>query len=235
MHSRESFMVDSYVDQADGLRRMVRLSHTRTIAVVGGTQGAGATTCAANLAAALAKQGVRAAVSGITRRVSDKGVDFVLLDAGSTLEASSAIAQIAHDVIVVVSPRSLSITGGYALVKSLSRSHDRCRFWVLVNRASGELTATRVHANIARVARQHLDVAIEHLGAIPEDPDVAASARRSLTVVDAAPMAAASRSFCEAGAAMLRSCVPQIDSSRLHNFMQPVIFGSRVMAAGAGV
>jgi flagellar biosynthesis protein FlhG len=88
---------------------------------------------------------------------------------------------------------------------------------------------------MSRVARQHLDVSVEYMGAIPRDAALAASARRSLSVVDAAPTAAASRVFCERSAALLRLSAPQNDSSRLDNFMQRAIYGSHLAAAGAGV
>jgi len=46
-------------DQDEGLRRILSFSRARTIAVVAGTRGAGATSCIINLGAALAKQGGR--------------------------------------------------------------------------------------------------------------------------------------------------------------------------------
>jgi flagellar biosynthesis protein FlhG len=104
-----------------------------------------------------------------------------------------------------------------------------------VNGVPDEGSARRVHANIARVARQHLDVAIEYMGAIPRDPALTGSSRAFFNVVDAAPTAAASAAFRASSAAMLRWPVLQNDVSRLDNFMQRAIHGSRVAAVGAGV
>jgi flagellar biosynthesis protein FlhG len=55
-------MVNPREDQAEGLRRMLSFSRARTIAVVAGTRGAGATSCVVNLASALARQGSRVLV-----------------------------------------------------------------------------------------------------------------------------------------------------------------------------
>lgn len=52
-------MVNPREDQAEGLRRMLSFSRARTIAVVAGTRGAGATSCVINLASALSRQGSR--------------------------------------------------------------------------------------------------------------------------------------------------------------------------------
>ena len=46
-------------DQAEGLRRILSFSRARTVAVVGGTRGAGATNCIVNLARALSQQDKR--------------------------------------------------------------------------------------------------------------------------------------------------------------------------------
>src|SRR3954462_6858755 len=52
-------MFNARGDQAEGLRRILAFSRARTIAVVAGTRGAGATTCIVNLARALSRQGQR--------------------------------------------------------------------------------------------------------------------------------------------------------------------------------
>jgi MinD-like ATPase involved in chromosome partitioning or flagellar assembly len=229
-------MAEREFDQAAGLRRMFWTTRAHIVAVVGGSPGAGATTCAVNLAAALRRQGRRVLLIDSTGAPNvDTTADIVLVDAKADAQGGLACTQGAHDVIVVVSPGACSITGGYAAIKRMNQTHGRRRFQLLVNRANDDFTARRVQMNMARVARQHLDVSVEYMGAIPRDSALTASARRSLSVVDAAPTAAASRAFCERSAAMLGWAVSQIDSNRLDNFMQRAIYGSRVAAVGAGV
>jgi flagellar biosynthesis protein FlhG len=291
-------MADIRSDQAEGLRRLLKFSRARTVAVVAGGRGAGATSCVLNLASALARQGSRvlAVDENSERTVSqllglrprcdlrdaidgskslaeallhapggfsvlsaaeavralpridprsemrairyfvelDRAADIMLLDVRNDAEELSPFAAAAQEVIVVVGPVSSSITGGYAALKRMSRTHGRRRFRLLVNRAPDELTARRVHTNMAAVARAHLSATLEFMGAVPNDPTIAKSARQFVSAVNAAPLAAASRHFCEHAAAMLRWSAPQNDSSRLDNFMQRAIYGSR-LAVGAGV
>ena len=52
-------MVNDAGDQAEGLRQILAFSRARTIAVVAGARGAGATSCVVNLAWALAAEGKR--------------------------------------------------------------------------------------------------------------------------------------------------------------------------------
>jgi flagellar biosynthesis protein FlhG len=291
-------MVNERGDQAEGLRRMLSFSRARTIAVVAGTRGAGATSCVLNLAAALGRQGRRvlavdenydnnicqslglhprfdlrhviegecAAADALTHGPAgiavlsaanavrtlqrldpqsearavrcfgelDDAADIVLLDARNDATEPSPFAAAAHEVIVVVSPGSSSITGGYSAIKRMCKTHARMRFRLLVNHAQDDVTARLIQANMTQVAKKHLDVALEYMGAIPLDPAVPVAARRFSTVVDAAPTAAASRRYCEYADAMLRWSAPQDDVSRLDTFMQRAIYGSRLQAAGLG-
>jgi flagellar biosynthesis protein FlhG len=165
----------------------------------------------------------------------DNAADLVVVDARNDAEESSPFAAAAQEVIVVITPTSSSITGGYAVVKRLSHMHGLKRFRLLVNHVEDDVTAQRVQENMAEVARKHIGVTLEYMGAIPRDAAVTRSARQFLTAVDAAPAAAASKCFCEHSAAMLRWSAPQNDSSRLDNFMQRAIYGSRLAAVGAGV
>ena len=278
---------------------MLKFSRARTIAVLAGTRGAGATSCVVNLGAALAAQGRRvlivdenfsnlnvARVFGLRPRFDLKHViggdcrledalvkgpcgltllaasrsahalgrldsaaerravacfgelddtaDIVLLDARNDAHEPSAFANAAQEVIVVVSAGPSSITGGYAAMKRMSRVAGRERFRVLVNRALDEETPQLVHKNMAQAAGKHLEVAVDFMGAIPNDPAVSEAALRFVPAVDATPYADASRRFVEQAGAMLRWSAPHDDASRLDNFMQRAIYGSRLVSAGAG-
>ena len=292
-------MVDFSADQAEGLRRMLSFSRARTVAVVAGTRGAGATSCVVNLGAALARQGRRVLVvdenfsngnashvlglrprfdltnviagdcrledalqqggrglavlaasraanalsrldsASQRRAVScfadlDDAADVVLLDARNDAHEPSAFANAAQEVIVVVSPGPSSITGGYAAIKRMSRVAGRKRFRILVNRAPDADTSRVVYENMAQAAGRHLDVTLDFMGAIPADPAIAEAARRFAPAVHAAPHSDASRLFEIQAGAMLRWPAVEDDVSRLDTFMQRAIYGSRLMAAGAG-
>jgi flagellar biosynthesis protein FlhG len=289
-------LVNFMVDQAEGLRRILAACRTRTVAVVAGTRGAGATSCIVNLAHALTRSGKRvlivdenhsssnvAATLGLQARFDlkqviegycrlsdallhgaegimvlpasraavalpkldvlmeqravkcfaelERSADIVLVDVRNDAEEPSAFANAAQEVIVVVSPGPSSITGGYSAVKRMSQS-GRKRFHILVNR-SEDGDADLVYRNMAQAANTHLDVALDLMGAIPQDPAVSAAACRYAPAF-AAPLADATRRFSEPASAMLRWSPPKDETSRLDNFMQRAIYGSRLIAAGAG-
>jgi flagellar biosynthesis protein FlhG len=289
-------LVNFMVDQAEGLRRVLAASRTRTVAVVAGTRGAGATSCIVNLARALTRSGRRvlivdenhsssnvAATLGLQARFDlkqviegycplsdallhgadgitvlpasraavalpkldvlmeqravkcfedlERNADIVLVDVRNDAEEPSAFANAAQEVVVVVSPGPSSITGGYTAMKRMSQS-GRKRFHLLVNR-SHDGDADLVYRNMAHAAATHLDVALEFMGAIPQDPAVSAAACRYAPAF-AAPFADVTRRFSAPASAMLRWSPPKDETSRLDNFMQRAIYGSRLIAAGAG-
>ena len=87
---------------------------------------------------------------------------------------------------------------------------------------------------MAQVARKHLDVALEFMGAIPQDPAVIVSARRLHRCGRRSAHSRSLTAILRARGAMLRWSAPQDDVSRLDTFMQRAIYGSRLQAAGAG-
>ena len=291
-------LIDCRGDQAEGLRRILSFSRARTIAVVAGTRGAGATSCVVNLGAALSAQGRRVLIvdenfssqnvaqslgvrprfdlkhviagdcrlgdallkapAGLTllaasraahalprldsaserRAIAcfaelDAAADIVLLDVRNDAHEPSAFANAAQEVIVVVSPGPSSITGGYSAMKRMSRVAGRERFRMLVNRGDAETTEI-IHKNMAHAAGKHLEVALQLMGAIPDDPAISDAMQRFVPAVAAAPYADASRRFTEQASAMMRWSAPQDDASRLDNFMQRALTVSRLVAAGAG-
>jgi flagellar biosynthesis protein FlhG len=283
------------MDQAEGLRRLMSFSRARTIALVGGTRGAGATYCLINLARALSRKGRRVLLvdeNRSTRNIAvslglrvrfdlkqvigdhckldaallrgpdgiwvlpaaraaqalprlddlseqramdcfaqlDCAADIVLLDALSDAHEPTPFATAVQEVIIVVTPGPSSITGGYAAVKRMSRSHGRRRFHILVNRAHDENTADRVFTNMTEAATRHLDVALDFMGAIPHAPQSHARAARS-AAYDAATTR---RLFSVLADIVLRWSARHEDVSRLDSFMQRAIHESRLVAAGAG-
>lgn len=287
-------------NQAEGLRRILSFSRARTIAVVAGTRGAGATTCIINLARALSRHGRRVLIvdeNGPTGNVAqalglkvrydlkhviegyctldgallraggdvtllpapraavalpkfdalseqravqcfaklDRAADIVLVDARNDAEEPSAFVGAAQEVIAVISPGPSSITGGYAAVKRMSRTHGRKTFRVLVNRAQDAETAELIYRNMAHVATRHLDANLEFLGAIVHDDAVNEAASRYAAAVDAAPFADASRRYADLADAISRWPAARDEAVSLDHFMQRAIYGSRLMAAGAGV
>jgi flagellar biosynthesis protein FlhG len=112
-------LVDFKSDQAEGLRRMLKFARARTIAVVAGTRGAGATTCVVNLGAALAKQGRRVLI--VDENYSNPNVGHVLgvkprYDLGHVISGDCALED-----ALVQGPAGLTLLSASRAVNALPK------------------------------------------------------------------------------------------------------------------
>jgi len=104
-------------------------------------------------------------------------------------------SQAAQQVLVVVCDEPASITDAYALIKVLSRNHGVREFQVVANmtRTAGEGAA--LFKKLERVAARFLDVILNYVGEVPEDPYLKRAIREQRPVTDAYPASPAAMAF----------------------------------------
>lgn len=92
-----------------------------------------------------------------------RGASFVLIDCAAQL---SPLALAARHLAVVVAAHGNAITEAYALVKLAAAARGRRgSFHVAITRTSSESEARAIFENMKRVAREHLGVRLDYLGA----------------------------------------------------------------------
>jgi flagellar biosynthesis protein FlhG len=95
-----------------------------------------------------------------------EGANFVLIDCAARRTGHlSAIAGLAPHLVVVVAAQSTAITNAYALIKRIARDQSRDCFQIAVTRARSVEESRAVYDNMHRVAREHLGVRLDYLGA----------------------------------------------------------------------
>lgn len=131
---------------------------------------------------------------------ASRGIDVVLVDAAATEERyiSASLAP-EQPLLVVLNTTASAITESYALIKRMAMQDGRQSFEIVVNKARNEQEAQVVFGNVAQVARRHLHVRVEYLGYIPLDEKLKRATQLCRPVVDAFPMAAATRAFGDLG------------------------------------
>lgn len=144
-------------------------------------------------ASRLSREGHTAAEFGVVLRGS---ADVVLIDAQLDPQGHlSALAQQAHDVMIVTRMAAQAITDAYACMKRLHYGHAIAQFRVLVNYVQSVNDAHIAFANLAGVAGRYLTVALEDAGCIAADARMARALELSRCVVDAFPSTPAARDF----------------------------------------
>src|SRR5687768_7693687 len=106
------------------------------------------------------------AFSGLTGRVDTLIVDTSAGISHSVLQFSQA----AQHVLLVVCDEPASMTDAYALAKVLSRGHGINTFRVVANMVRSPGEGETLFRKLERVTSRFLDVTLDYIGEIPEDP-----------------------------------------------------------------
>ena len=95
-----------------------------------------------------------------------RGVDFILIDAAVQHSTHlSMLALASRHMAVIVGAESSAITRAYALIKRLAQERGRDGFQMVITRPRSPADALAIFENMRRVAKEHLDVRLEYLGA----------------------------------------------------------------------
>ena len=95
-----------------------------------------------------------------------RGAAFVLIDCATRRGGHlSALAQAARHLAVVVAAHSSAITHAYAIIKHMAQERGRDGFQIVITRARAREEARAIFDNMKRVAREHLAVRLDFLGA----------------------------------------------------------------------
>lgn len=202
-------MQKMFIDQADGLRRLMAGSLGWTVAVVGSGPTVGATSVTLNLAAALMHQGRDVLLfdehGGGARPPVQREGRLVLIDA--VLDGDgilSPLAAQADHVLVVLQPHAASITAAYGCIKRLHRAHAIRRLRVLVNHVADMAEAQRILVNLVLTGNRYLSVTLESAGCVRFDPRLPQAQRLNLPVVEAFPTSPAAMDFLQIASDLLQ-------------------------------
>jgi flagellar biosynthesis protein FlhG len=123
---------------------------------------------------------------------ASKNAEIVMVNSVLSHQAPLPIAALNHSEIVIQMDQSAaSITKAYQLIKSLHLSLGRRSFAVLICDAD-EASAKLAYKNIAKVARDYLQVELHFIGLIPQYTHAFQAAVQGKSVVDLFPGAAIS-------------------------------------------
>jgi len=112
-----------------------------------------------------------------------RGVGFVLIDSALRRgDHLSPLALAARHMTVVLAAQGAAITKSYALIKRIAQERGRDGFQVAITRAKSGEEARAIFDNMRRVAREHLGVRLDYLGAalVPVTDNLAASLQECL-------------------------------------------------------
>jgi len=97
--------------------------------------------------------------------------------------------------IIVLSPDPASLTDSYALIKILSRDHNRKNFHLIVNLANSDREGLQAYETLEKVAKKYLNLDLQFLGTVPDDRSVHKAVRGRYPFIQKTPQSKASQAL----------------------------------------
>jgi flagellar biosynthesis protein FlhG len=151
-------------------------------------------------------------------------VDIMIVDTSAGISHSVVqFSQASQHVLLVVCDEPASMTDAYALVKVLSRNHNVTRFRVLANMVRSPGDGEILFEKLQRVTSKFLDVTLDYVGEIPEDPYLRRAIREQRPVVGAFPSSPSTRAFKKLALKADKWPVPEGPRGNLEFFVERLV------------
>jgi flagellar biosynthesis protein FlhG len=114
--------------------------------------------------------------------------DYIIIDTSAGISKSVLdFVLAAHETIVVTTPEPTSITDAYGIIKAIVTESDNHTIRLVLNRVKNPSEANKVTKKIIDICAQFLNIKIENLGFIYEDPIVPEAVRKQIPFVHLYP------------------------------------------------
>jgi flagellar biosynthesis protein FlhG len=123
----------------------------------------------------------------------------------------------AHDIVVIAHPEPTALADAYALIKVMATEKKEKRFKLLINRAQAQSEGLNAFTRLTDVSNEFLNISIDYLGALPEDPSVLAAVRSQKPVSLTAPRAVFSMALERVADKLLACSVDNLGKNRVLN------------------
>lgn len=132
--------------------------------------------------------------AGVIRAFSeiDHELDVLLVDTAAGISASVInFARACQDIIVVVCDEPTSLADAYAYIKLLNRDYGLNRFHIITNMVQSAEHGQALFNKLCKVTDRYLDVALQFVGAVPQDDYLKRAVQKQTPVVEAFPQSKA--------------------------------------------
>ena len=114
--------------------------------------------------------------------------DYIIIDTSAGI-SSNVISFVlaAHETVVVTTPEPTSITDAYGIIKTIVTEAENPVIKLVMNRVRSPAEASKVAQKIIGICAQFLNVKIESIGYIYDDPLVSEAVRKQIPFTQFAP------------------------------------------------
>lgn len=148
-------------------------------------------------------------------------LDVLLIDSAAGIcDSVIAFSRASQDVVVVICDEPASLTDAYALIKLLSRDYGINRFHILPNRVTSVQGGWELFNKLLKVTDRFLDVTLNSLWAIPDDPQLRKAIQSQRAVLELYPHSRSSAAFQRLATQVERWPMPHAASGYLQFFIE---------------
>ena len=118
----------------------------------------------------------------------DEELDIVIVDTGAGISSNVLSFVLAsNEILLITTPEPTAITDAYAMIKALSRKRKDLNIKLLVNLAGSREEAELTMKRISSVTLRFLNVNVQYLGYLLQDPNIPIAARLQKSFVKEYP------------------------------------------------
>lgn len=121
--------------------------------------------------------------------------DIIIIDTSAGVSSNVlSFVEAADEVLIVTTPEPTAITDAYGIIKIISTEIDDLDLdlKLIVNRVSSVTEAKKISQRVINIAGQFLNLKVDYLGFVYEDPSVSSSVRKQIPFMVADPNGRAS-------------------------------------------
>jgi flagellar biosynthesis protein FlhG len=136
--------------------------------------------------------------AGIIRAFSEINQDLDVFIVDTAAGISSGVVNFARacqNIIVIVCDEPTSLTDAYAFIKLLSRDYGVFGFQIIANMVADAQHGQSLFSKLCKVADRYLDVALNYIGAIPQDDYLRKAVQKQAPVILAYPHSRSAQAF----------------------------------------
>lgn len=149
----------------------------------------------------------------------DKIADVILIDTGAGIsENVLRFVMAADDVVVITTPEPTSTTDAYALIKSIGVRNKNKSIKMIINRTENAIEAQTAMQKLNSVAKKFLEVKLQFLGYVTNDPLVPKAVKQQKPFVLLYPECVASKNLTEIAKKIMKTPVIEEKNSGIKGF-----------------
>ncbi len=168
--------------------------------------------------------------AGLIRAFSELSfnIDTLIIDTAAGITGSViSYSRAAQEVVVVLCDEPASLTDAYALLKLLNKEYGINRFHILANMVNSVQEGRILFSKLIKVTDRYLDVAMDFMGAIPQDDYLRKAVQKQRAVVDAYPRSKAAMAFKKLAQKTGSMPLPVNAGGHLEFFVERLIMASQ--------